>query len=317
MNTKRIIFILAILVGAAALVGAQETKAPAAQTTALASQPDRIVVPLSKPGQPARVTAEVLFGTVRAVGYEGKEIIVEAVPAEEGEFEKQKSTGMRVVVPRLPRAPRPVRERDRDAEQAEKDKTAGLKRIPLESSGLTAEEDNNTVTVRLESFRRGYDLNLRVPYSTSLKLSGANLDEIRVENVSGEVEVSCGNGDIKLKGVSGAVMANTRNGDIVAALTKVAPDKPMSFVTFIGDIDVTLPPDTKANLKINSSMGDVYSDFDIVLKPLQVKSEESPQKEGGKFKVSLERAALGTINGGGPEYSLRTQSGDIYVRKGK
>ena len=69
---------------------------------------------------------------------------------------------------------------------------------------------------------------------------------IRVESVSGEIEVENMNGSIALQNVSGTVLASTANGDIEAVLAQVAADKPMSFATFNGDIDVALPPDAKA-----------------------------------------------------------------------
>jgi DUF4097 and DUF4098 domain-containing protein YvlB len=201
-------------------------------------------------------------------------------------------------------------------DKEEQAKKAGLKQIPLASSGLTVEEDNNHVSVEIESFRRAYDLAIKVPAGSSLKLETTNMGEIRVENVTGEVEVENTNGPIRLQNVSGTVVASTTNGDIQAVLARIAPDKPMSFATFNGDVDVTLPPDAKASLRLKSQEGDVYSDFDLALKAAPVKTEESG-KSSGRFRVSIERAALGTINGGGIEMKLETYNGNIYIRKKK
>jgi DUF4097 and DUF4098 domain-containing protein YvlB len=160
-------------------------------------------------------------------------------------------------------------------------------------------------------------LNIRVPFATSLKLEGVNLGEISVDNVNGEIEVESMNGAIKLANVGGTVIANSTNASITAVLNKVASDKPMSFATFQGDIDITLPADIKANLRIKSTQGEVFSDFDIALKPVPVKPEETARKEGGKYRIELDRSVYGTINGGGPELKLQNFSGDIYIRKKK
>ena len=40
--------------------------------------PERLVVPLSKPGQPATFEANVMFGSIKISGYDGKDIVVEA-----------------------------------------------------------------------------------------------------------------------------------------------------------------------------------------------------------------------------------------------
>jgi hypothetical protein len=283
------------------------------------AQTDRVTVPLSNPGKPGLVEVSLVMGSIKIIGYEGKEVIVEATPRDKNIKDYEKTTGIAVIVPPVP--PRPPRPDyligDKDKEKEQKDKAAGMKRIPIENTGLTVEEENNTVTIEVEAWRRAVDLNIRVPFATSLKLEAVNLGEISVENVTGEIEVENVNGGIKLANIAGTVVANSTNGDITAALSKVTPNKPLSFATFHGDIDVTLPADIKATLKIKSTQGEVFSDFDIALKTAPVKAEETAKKEGGKFRIELDRSVYGTINGGGPELNLQNFSGDIYIRKKK
>ena len=314
MNKKHILFGMAILLAAAVFAAAQDR------------QTDRIVVPLTNPGKPAHVVANIFFGAIKASGYDGKDIIVEAKPREKSLVEGKGEKLVRIGTPGRDITISGVEGLTargqsiaiiEEKEKEKKDKAAGMKRIPIESSGLTVEEDNNEVTIRLESMRRSYDLDIKVPLNSSLKLSGANLDEINVENVNGELEASCANGNIKLMNVSGTVVTTSTNGDIEVVLSKVASDKPMSFVTFNGDIDVTLPTDVKASLKIRSQIGEVYSDFDVSLKSVPAKTEQSAKKEGGRYRVSLDRSVFGTINGGGPEFRFQTNSGDIYIRMKK
>jgi len=324
MNKKHIRIGMVVLLAAALLAAAQDSKT------------DRVVVPLSNPGKPATVEVSLMTGSIKVIGYEGKEVIVEATPREKmlGE-EARPERKPRPPVPPTPPAvagavaqavapPVPVKEiappvSVKEQEKSKKDKAAGMKRIPIEGSGLTVEEDNNVVTVEIESLRRAVDVVVKVPFATSLKLEGTNLNQtgITVENVSGEIEAESANGGITLKNISGSVVANTTNGDIEVTLAKANPDKPMSFVTFNGDVDVTLPADVKANLKIKSNMGEIYSDFDIALKAAPPVTEASPKKEGGKFRVSLDRAVYGSINGGGPELKFENFSGNVYLRKKK
>jgi len=107
------------------------------------------------------------------------------------------------------------------------------------------------------------------------------------------------------------------NGDIEAVLSKVSADKPLSFSNMNGDIDVTLPADIKANVKMKSQMGNIYSDFDVTLKPTSKKVESSEEAEKGKYRISFDRAIYGIINGGGQEITLTTFRGDIFIRKKK
>ena len=80
-------------------------------------------------------------------------------------------------------------------------------------------------------------------------------------------------------------------------------------------MDVTLPPITKANLRLRSDNGDVYSDFDVALStsPPLVKETRSGN---GRYRISRNRSIVGAINGGGPEFELRTFNSNVYVRRG-
>ena len=44
-------------------------------------------------------------------------------------------------------------------------------------------------------------------------------------------------------------------------------DKAMAFTSFNGPVDVTLPATIKANLKMRSDQGEIFTDFDVQLRP--------------------------------------------------
>ncbi len=286
-----------------------------------------------------------MFGSLKISGYDGKDIVIEATaraksvrdgwgpmaaiagigatpptpaapPARVGG-----SAGAAVVLPtpKPGRAPRAFAffGDDEKSEKEKQAKAAGLKAVPLAGSGLTVEEENNVVTLEVESWRQAYDFDIKVPAGTSLKIGGANLDGIVIENVSGEIEIESANGGIKMTNVVGPVVAESNNGDIEVVFNRVPAGKPMSFVTFHGDVDVTLPAESKASFRIKSSMGEVFTDFDLALKTAPAEAEKSTGREGGKYRISLERAVLGSINGGGAEMSLQNYMGNIYIRKRK
>ena len=85
--------------------------------------------------------------------------------------------------------------------------------------------------------------------------------------MNGEIEVENMNGSVVLKDVSGNVVAASQNGSITANPEKITPGKPMSFTTMNGKVDVTLPGDTKAKLRLKTDNGSVYSDFDVKMEP--------------------------------------------------
>ena len=150
-----------------------------------------------------------------------------------------------------------------------------------------------------------------------MKLSITNGDNLVVQGVDGEIEATNTNGNISLTDVSGSVIAHSTNGKVVATLKRVTPQKPMAFTSLNDNIDVTLPSDTKANLKLKAENGDVWTDFDIQIKPNAAPAIQDTRNKGGRIRIQVDKSVLGTINGGGPDFELRTFNGNVYIRKAK
>ena len=116
----------------------------------------------------------------------------------------------------------------------------------------------------------------------------------------------------------GAAVVHALNGKVLVSLDKISGDKPMSFSSLNGDIDVTVPADTKARLKLKTDNGSVYSDFDIAVDSSARKPTVEENKSGkGRYRVRFDKTMYGAINGGGPEMALTTFNGNVYVRKAK
>ena len=248
---------------------------------------DKLTVPLTDPSRPVFLKIGLVSGGITVRGYAGKEVIVEATTHPE------------------------------DDDNASKRK--GLKLIPNTSTGLTIEEDDNTVYVS-NSGRWGsrqVDLDIQVPVNCSMKLSTVNDGNIEVSGVHGELDVNNTNGSVTLKDISGSAVAHALNGDLLVTFNAVNPDKPMSFSSLNGEIDVTFPSTIKASMEISDEQGQVYSDFDMQLDKSKPVVEESSKKSGGKYKVTIDKGMKGTINGGGQEIQFKNFNGNIYIRKGK
>ena len=242
---------------------------------------DKLSVALSDPSRPALVKASLVNGGITVKGYDGKEVIVEA------------------------------RARNREREREE----GGPHRLAISTTGLTVEEENNEVRINTESYARPIDLTISVPVRTSLKLRAVNDGNIAVTGVDGELDVDDINGTVTLSNVSGSAVAHALNGRVLVTFARIN-GKPMAFSSLNGDIDVTFPPDLKANVSIKSDQGDVFSDFDVQLQaaaPQQVVEDE--RGHGGKYRVKIDKTVHGTINGGGPEMQFTNFNGQIYIRK--
>jgi hypothetical protein len=241
---------------------------------------DRVVVPARNTNHPRRVDASLMHGSITVKAYAGKEVIVETRGA--GSSGQSNQT------------------------------VDGLRRLDLPMRGLSVEEEDNVVTVRMRLNHNG-NLVISVPADTSLKLHSLH-GEINVDGVSGEIDVDSLNGAVTLTNVSGNVLAHSLNGAIKATMDRVDATKPMSFSTLNGSIDVTLPADFKANVKLTTDHGEIYSDFDFKLGGNITQRNDTSD---GRFRVRIDRTLTGTINGGGAEATFHTFNGKIYIRKKK
>ena len=270
----------------AAMMAVFGTQVFAQQSTA-----DHYTIPLSDPARPMFLRASLMSGSIVVKGYAGKEVIVDVDM---------------------------VQNKDEDHDGDSVDKKKGLRRIPNTSSGLSIEEENNSVMITKSGYGSSeLRVSVQVPLNCSMKLNVINGGEIEVEGVSGDLDVNNTNNSVKLLKISGSVVAHALNGNLVVTMTKVSPDKAMSFSSLNGEVDVTLPPDIKADVSLKTEMGgEIYSDFDIALDRSKPKVEESRDKKG-RYRVFVDKSMRGTINGGGPEYTFKSFQSDIYIRKSK
>ena len=257
-------------------------------TMALAQEDkvDRATVPFSDPSAPGTVKVTVFRGGITVTGYSGREVIVEA--RVRGSMLQEKEVN---------------------------EKARGMRLIRSSASGLSITEEDNVMSIGSQSMKTAVDITIQVPFKTSLKLGCFNNGDITVDKVTGEIEVNNHNGAITLTDITGSVVANTFNGELKVTFVSIMPDKPMSFSTWNGDVDVTLPGTLKADIKMNSEQGDIYSDFEVQIKPQPIKTKKADEEEEGQFRIRFDKTIYGAINGGGPEFSFKTFNGDIYLRK--
>ncbi len=255
----------------------------AAKSSGQSGSSEQLTVPLSNPGKAYSLKVNLVVGSIKVAGYDGKDIIIK-VTERVGDEENSNAT------------------------------ERGMKRLATSGSyEVTAKEADNNVTVNTGIPNKPVDLDLKIPQDVKLKLGTVNDGDIDVENVKGELEVNNVNDKITLSNISGSVVANTVNGDVTVTFTSVDPKAPMAFSTLNGDINVTLPAETKANLKLKSDNGDVFSDFDIEIDKTQPKINKTT--EPGMYKIVKDDWVIGKINGGGPELMMKNMQGNIYVKK--
>jgi hypothetical protein len=259
--------------------------AGAASVATAQESPERVVVAFSDPSRPGTLRVHLQSGSITVKASADKQAVIEA-----------RSLG--------------EEPRERDVPDA-----SGLRRLP-QRANITVEEEDNVLSVSARSNRR-VDLDVQVPTRTNLDVRTVNGGQVVIEGIDGDIEANNVNGPITLTNVAGSLVVHSTNGKILATVTRVAADKPMAFTTLNGAVDVTLPPSLKANVKMRSDQGDVFTDFDVQTKGAPPASVSDTRKSGGRYRIEVDRSIYGAINGGGPEFEFRTFNGHIYLRKGK
>lgn len=250
------------------------------------SAQETVKVPLTDPTKPGFLKVKILNGGIRVKGSNTKEVIVKAIlRSEKRRYGKRRKSNK---------------------------KLEGLKRISNEGLDFSVKEFNNAIDI--DSDRNGItDFEIEIPKNFSLKLSTYNSGEIYVENVNGHMDISNANGKITLKDISGAVIADALNRDITVNFIKVDPGIPMAFSSLNGDIDITFPKAMKADVKIKSERGEIYTDFDLKMKPAKSNFTKSENRDNG-YRLKVEKWITGAINGGGQEIVFKNYNGDVIIR---
>ena len=255
-----------------------------------AQDAQRITMPFRDPSAPRKLNVEVMLGSVTVKGYDGRDAIIEYTG------NAPNFPGSRRNTPPEPPPP-------------------GMHRIGG-GRGLDATEDNNVVTVKSSWIFTG-DITIQVPFDTAVTAGTMTGKTVTIDNISGEIEANNMNGEVNVTNASGSVVAHSMNGRVVVSMNKVTPGKNMSFSTMNGNVDVTLPADTKANLKMRADNGEIYTDFDIKLDAQSAPVVEEQKTKSGKLRrrARTDGTEQGTINGGGAEMQFTTFNGRILIHK--
>lgn len=195
--------------------------------------------------------------------------------------------------------------------------------------GLFVEEEDGILTITPASASRG-EYSILVPDRVRLKVEEVDFGNgnYEIHNHKGEIEVSSRSGNIKMVDVTGPIIADNTSGNVEILFSGLSQQNPTSISLISGFIDVTLPKDTPVNFRLSSFSGEIYTDLDIDLygtgnvEPEEL--ENSEELEGMSFDnlpvldarhYLPGRQIEGTLNGGGIEMSLKTLSGNIYLRR--
>ncbi|WP_420317257.1 DUF4097 family beta strand repeat-containing protein [Ekhidna sp.] len=191
------------------------------------------------------------------------------------------------------------------------EKAKGLK--PLSASGpentgigLSIKQEGNIISLsgaHREADNADYVIYLPKNMKLKIDYNSWQAGDVVIKKMAGEVEAKSQVGDLEFIDVTGPIVAHTLSSDLEVTFSSLSSTSPTSLSSTSGDIDVTFPPSVKGTFKMSTISGGVYTGFDF-----DFGEDAKMSRVGGQN-------ATGKLNGGGVEVSLKTISGDIYIRK--
>jgi lia operon protein LiaG len=229
------------------------------------------------PGKETKISFLMFPGELTIEGYEGKEIMI--------------STSAKTSKPERAKGLTPVY-------------AGGVDNTEM---GLNISKNANNVEINcLLPFTRHASYKVKVPVNVSIYVEKncAHSGLIKVSSLAGEIEIKACQ-DVELRDISGPVVVSTVGGSVDVVYKSVVQSSPISITSISGEIDLTLPEKTPANLEIKNMSGQVFTDFELKT------TNKGNLKYGGGGHLNAQ------INGGGVEIKISSISGGVYLRKAK
>jgi hypothetical protein len=172
--------------------------------------------------------------------------------------------------------------------------------------GLSVVETGGNIEVDQISKNSSSRYVIKVPKNVAISYSHSTPygSKLQVRNVESEMEISTNHNSVYLENITGPLTVNTVHGKIEVIFTSLNQSSPTSINSVHGLVDVTVPSSSKAEIRMSSRWGEIFTDMNIDF-------EEAGDSEKSSSKLA------GTLNGGGVSFDISTSHSNIYLRTKK
>jgi hypothetical protein len=243
-------------------------------------RPQVINVPLSRPGEPIKLDIDILSARIEVIG-EAREDAMFEVSVTEGK--------RKIITP------------------------SGAQSIKGGGYTFEIDEDDNEISLDTDWRANKVSVLARVPRRADVELQTVNDGELFISNITGNIELYNTNGPITAKNISGSVIAESINDTIDVSFGQVDGGQASSFESINGDLYLRIPARAGVEVHLDSSRGEIYSDFEVEIVPTEKKVQRN--EDGSGTSIRIENVIVARINGGGPAIRLKTLHGDIHILK--
>ena len=217
-------------------------------------------------GEGKRVVLYIGAKSVSVEGYDGDEVIIEAEN-----------------VPQIPK----------EAEGLRPVGTGGLDNTQIGLSVNIIDNALNITTV----LKGEATYKLRIPRELGLQAKSKNTaywgeeSPLRVQGLSGNIEIMTNQDNIELIDVTGPIVANSNQGKIKIVFNEKMSDKPSSISAHGDNIDISLPETAAILFSVAAREGNFFTDLDL-------KPYTAPKKEDKNKSSVIEEIPKSTVIAG-------------------
>jgi len=123
-----------------------------------------------------------------------------------------------------------------------------------------------------------------------------------LNDVAGDIQVNSVSGDVQVRGATtGSIRANSVSGDVEIFVDQLTGTGDLTFSTVSGNVEITLPANLDATVRMTTLSGELTSDFPL-----------TTQGDRGRRDRDVEAR----IGAGGRLLKFNSVSGDVILRRG-
>jgi hypothetical protein len=249
-----------------------------------------------------------VYGSIDVVGYDGDEILIEAINQVSANNQGLVDEGLAEIGLKI----------ENHGQKIYAYLDSPYTYLDLEkdtiwhSDSCWRQDDCSRKQLKPKAYKYHMDIKVKVPKQTNIKVSTINDGDISIRGIHANfLEVNNINGAIDMVDVAGQTQVNAINKDINVAFNK-NPEADSQFQSINGDINITFAGSPDAEVVYQTRNGDLYTNFEVsVLGPELIQTSKK-KKDGIQYKLGSQNRLL--VGNGGPVYRLETLNGDIKIK---
>lgn len=174
-------------------------------------------------------------------------------------------------------------------------------------ANVTVEGTNMKIKIPKSKYYGSYVVKVPKDVSISLRENGNSYGKWFISDMKGEVEAETSYSTLNIKNVSGPIVARCGYGKIYVEYDQLNQSRPNS-ISASGAVDIMLPADAKANLKVQATYADFFTDFDIA--PVKLDLTENNSKKSVWYTTYNNQTVYVNANGAYDRYGKKFPEAD-------